>query len=82
MALGFPSGRQSEIVNAVRERHLTNQDKHIVYAQVGEDLGMLGENQVKQAFINEWANSSGELDELFHPDSPLRKEIDAAISMN
>lgn len=56
-ALGVPLVRQSEVVQVLRERQKTNQDRHVVFAQVGEDLGLLPEDYVKQAFLNEWANN-------------------------
>lgn len=56
-ALGVPLARQAEVVDTLNRRKNTNQDRHIIFAQIGEDLGMLPEEYVKQAFLNEWANT-------------------------
>jgi hypothetical protein len=52
----LPSGQQDRVGAVVRERSLTNRDRHIIYQQVGDDLdfhsaGMI----VASAFLAVWA---------------------------
>lgn len=58
IALGQPIGNQAKVQEVIERRALTNQDRHIVYGQIGVDLGFLPESFVQQAFLNEWANHS------------------------
>lgn len=60
IALGLPVSDQTLVREVVERRAVTNQDRHIVFSQIGEDLGYLAEMYVQQAFLNEWANFSGD----------------------
>lgn len=60
VALGQPINNQSKVRDVIENRARTNQDRHIIYSQIGEDLGFLPESFVQQAFLNEWANYSGD----------------------
>lgn len=64
VALGLPVEQQGRIVQVLEERALTNQDRHIIFAQIGGDLGFLPESFVIQAFLNEWANTSDDAKDL------------------
>lgn len=64
VALGLPIEKQARVVEIIEQGAVTNQDRHIVFAQMGEDLGFLPEAFVQQAFLNEWANSSESPKEL------------------
>ncbi|WP_103350923.1 ATP-dependent endonuclease [Amycolatopsis sp. CA-128772] len=58
VALGLPIEEQGRVVSVVGQRALTNQDRHVVYAQIGGDLGFIPESYVKQVFLNEWVNAT------------------------
>lgn len=60
IALGLPYTDQTRVREVVEQRAVTNQDRHIIFSQIGEDLGYLAETYVQQAFLNEWANYSGD----------------------
>jgi predicted ATPase len=60
VALGLPIEKQSRVIEVLEGRARTNQDRHVVYAQIGGDLGFLPEAYVQQAFFNEWANSTAD----------------------
>lgn len=64
VALGLPLEKQSRVVEVIEERARTNQDRHVIFAQIGGDLGFLPESFVQQAFLNEWANSTDEPQQL------------------
>lgn len=72
IALAQPISNQSTVREVIEQRALTNQDRHIIYSQIGEDLGFLPEAYVQQAFLNEWAIHSDEPAQLVADlDGPL-----------
>jgi ABC-type branched-subunit amino acid transport system ATPase component len=75
VALGLPVEKQSLVVNVIEERARTNQDRHVIYSQIGGDLGFLPESYVQQAFLNEWANSTGDAEHLVNDLTDVLQEV-------
>jgi ABC-type multidrug transport system ATPase subunit len=80
VALGLPIEKQSRVIEIVEERARTNQDRHIIYAQIGGDLGFLPEAYVKQAFLNEWANTTADAKWIVDELSKVLAEVGIAAS--
>lgn len=56
MSLRLPLDRQQRVVSVVRARKTTNRDIHVIFQQIGEDLGFLSAHDVAHAFLALWAN--------------------------
>ena len=54
-ALNLPTSEQERVKKVVRERALTNHDRHIIFRQIGDDLDLTAELVVANAFIGLWA---------------------------
>ncbi|QOC24658.1 AAA family ATPase [Microbacterium hominis] len=67
-ALNLPVSDQDRVKRVVRERALTNHDRHVIYQQIGEDLDLTAELTVQNAFLGQWAQlRPAEVDALFAP---------------
>ena len=55
-ALQLPLSRQNEVIEVVRSVGLTCRDHHLLFAQIGERLGLLAEVIVRGAFLSVWAD--------------------------
>lgn len=67
-ALNLPLDQQNRVTSVVREVGLTNHDRHIVFAQIGEKLDLTAEVVVANAFIGLWAQlRPEEIEALFDP---------------
>lgn len=67
-ALTLPLTDQERVKKVVREIALTNHDCHVIFRQVGEELDLLSETTVMDAFLSIWAQlNRGEIDDLFAP---------------
>jgi len=65
-ALNLPVGDQDRVKRVVKERALTNHDRHVIYQQIGEDLDLTAELTVQNAFIGQWAQlRPAEVEALF-----------------
>lgn len=79
VALGLPVEKQDEVIAVIEERARSNQDRHLVYAQIGADLGFLPEKFVQQAFLNEWANTSPEAADFVEQLRGVLREAGVAV---
>lgn len=57
IALQLDTPMQSRVRESIEERHSTNRDVHVIFAQIGEDLDFLSESLVQRAFLSTWANT-------------------------
>jgi len=71
----LPPTEQQRVRSVVQNRALTNDDRHIIYGQIGEDLDFTSEIVVQRAFMNSWAQYyEDEVQELWSSvDSALPK---------
>ncbi|WP_431885172.1 ATP-dependent nuclease [Micromonospora wenchangensis] len=53
-AMQLPLGRQEAVKNVVRQRALTNRDRHVIWEQIGEDLDFTAGFIVASAFLAVW----------------------------
>jgi hypothetical protein len=65
--LGLRVEQQESVKEAVRKRALTNADRHMIFEQVGEDLGFLAGLVVKNSFLTLWAQSGQNGREMVAP---------------
>ncbi|WP_312032672.1 ATP-dependent nuclease [Nocardia coubleae] len=56
LSLRLPLDRQQQVVSVIRTRRTTNRDVHLIFQQIGEDLGFLSAHDVAHAFLALWAN--------------------------
>lgn len=57
LALTLDTTRQHKVRESIETRGLTNRDRHLIFAQIGEDLEFLSESVVQRAFVVTWANA-------------------------
>jgi hypothetical protein len=55
VSMQLPTGAQERVKQIVRDRALTNRDRHTVFEQIGEDLDFTAEMIVAGAFLAVWA---------------------------
>jgi ABC-type multidrug transport system ATPase subunit len=55
VGLNLPVSEQGRVKSVVNERAITNEDRHIIFAQIGEDLDFTSELVVQNAFLAQWA---------------------------
>ena len=68
VGLNLPPSEQSRVKKAIEERGHTNRDRHIIYAQIGEDLDFTSELVVQNAFLAQWAQlRPAEIESMFAP---------------
>jgi predicted ATPase len=66
--LHVPLSRQAEVIEVARDVGLTCRDPHLLFAQIGERLGLLSEIIVRGAFLGVWADDyPEEVEALFAP---------------
>lgn len=51
----MPASQQDRVKAAVRERALTNRDRHVIWEQIGESLDFTSSYTVATAFLAVWA---------------------------
>lgn len=67
-ALNLPLSDQERVKDTVRRRAQSNRDRHIIFAEIGEDLDLTAELVVQNAFLAQWAQLvPREVDEMFDP---------------
>lgn len=67
-ALNLPTSEQERVKKVVRDRAITNLDRHIIFRQIGDDLDLTAELVVANAFIGLWAQLRvGEVGDLLNP---------------
>ena len=57
IALLLPIEQQERVKRVVRQRALTNWDRHVIWEQIGEDLDFTSGHTVASAFLAIWAHS-------------------------
>jgi energy-coupling factor transporter ATP-binding protein EcfA2 len=68
LALQLDTPMQARVRASIIERSSTNWDRHLIYAQIGEDLDFLSESLVQRAFITTWAYAfPAEVDAIWAP---------------
>ncbi|GAB2806273.1 hypothetical protein GCM10027176_09070 [Actinoallomurus bryophytorum] len=67
VSMQLPTSRQEQVKRVVRERALTNRDKHVIWEQIGEDLDFTAGFIVSTSFLSIWAQE--------YPDE-VRKLVD------
>lgn len=76
VSMQLPTSAQDRVKDVVRERALTNRDRHVIFEQIGEDLDFTASLIVANAFLAIWAQECpGEIDALlssFRELLPLR----------
>jgi hypothetical protein len=55
VALQLPVSEQERVKRVVRERALTNRDRHVIFEQIGEDLDFTASLIVASGFLAVWA---------------------------
>jgi predicted ATPase len=65
--LGLRIEQQEWVKEVVQRRSLTNIDRHLIFEQVGEDLGFLAGLVVKNAFLTLWAQNSEDTQSMLTP---------------
>ncbi|MCG8915543.1 AAA family ATPase [Actinokineospora sp. PR83] len=55
VSLQMPVGAQERVKKVVRDRALTNRDRHLIFEQIGEDLDFTAGMIVSNAFLAMWA---------------------------
>jgi predicted ATPase len=65
--LGLRVEQQEWAKGVVKSRALTNVDRHLIFEQIGEDLGFLAGLVVKNAFLTLWAQTSEDVQTLVTP---------------
>jgi ABC-type multidrug transport system ATPase subunit len=66
--LNLPTSDQVRVAQSVKERLRTNQDPHVLFEQVGNDLDFIGAAAVQRAFLTQWAEQfPDEVDAIFDP---------------
>jgi predicted ATPase len=65
----------AKVESTLRSIRRTNRDGHLLYAQVGEALGLIAEKVVQSAFVSIWAQA--------YPDrvAPIATELRAALAL-
>jgi predicted ATPase len=67
-AMLLPLHQQERVKAVVRERAVTNQDIHVIWEQIGEDLDFTSGYTVKTAFLTVWAQENeSEVRDLIAP---------------
>ena len=65
--LGLRVEQQEWVKEFVKDRALTNIDRHMIFEQIGEDLGFLAGLVVKNAFLTLWAQNSQDARDMVAP---------------
>jgi predicted ATPase len=66
LAMQLDTPMQGRVRSSIEERIKTNRDRHVIFAQIGEDLDFLSEALVQRAFITTWAYAfPGEVDAIW-----------------
>lgn len=52
-----PHSLSDKVLSVLRERRITNHDPHILFSQIGHDLGLLPESTVRDAFLATWVEA-------------------------
>jgi ABC-type multidrug transport system ATPase subunit len=72
VAVHLPVERQADVVRTVRDVSSTNRDPHLLFAQVGDRLGLIAERIIRSAFLSLWAqNYESEVQQLLQPVASL-----------
>lgn len=78
LALTLDTSVQQSVRDSIESRAFTNRDRHLIFAQIGEDLGFLSESVVQRAFVVTWANAFPEdVAEIWDPCRDLIPTIDS-----
>lgn len=83
VAVGLQRQPQDEavVLEACRAVYRLCHDKHLLFAQLGEKLGMLPESAVSLVFVNQWAQAYPEaVNEFLDKIAPMLPEITTAAS--
>jgi len=57
ISMQLPAAAQERVKEVVRERAITNRDRHVIFQQIGEDLDFTAGAIVAQAFLAIWAQT-------------------------
>jgi hypothetical protein len=83
LSMQLPSSAQDRVADVVRNRGLTNRDRHVIFQQIGDDLDFTAEAIVAQAFLAIWAQAYpeevAELVEQFAEFAPMRDGTSATL---
>ncbi|WP_433261577.1 AAA family ATPase [Actinosynnema sp. CS-041913] len=60
VSMQLPPSEQEHVKQVVRDRALTNRDRHVIFEQIGEDLGFIAGMVVASAFLAIWAQERPE----------------------
>lgn len=55
VSMQLPTDRQERVKAVIKQRALTNRDKHVIWEQIGEDLDFTSGHTVALAFLAIWA---------------------------
>jgi hypothetical protein len=74
-----PHSAADAVIGKLKGKRLTNNDPHILFSQIGQDLGLLPESTVRDAFLTTWAEAyPQECENLLSPLEKLAPELFAA----
>jgi len=82
LSMQLPTSQQERVKEVVKQRALTNRDRHVIFEQIGEDLDFTAGAIVAQAFLAIWAQTyPDEVEALVNGFAHLVPErVDAAVS--
>ena len=76
LSIQFPTDAQERVKRVVREKALTNRDRHVIFEQIGEELDFTAGMIVSNAFLAIWAqeypDEVNQLVENFKELAPLK----------
>jgi len=73
VALHKPYEMQDEVLKIIQDVKISNRDSHLLFSQVGKNLGFISEVVVKSAFFSIWTRYFG--DEVKQLLSPIKNEL-------
>ena len=73
VSLQLPNDKQTFVTNVLNEVASTNRDPHLLFSQVGLELGFVPEEIVKGAFVSLWVR--GHADQLKPMVTRIKDEI-------
>lgn len=54
IACHLPTSEQDKVMNILEKIDNTNRDPHLIFNQIGDELGFIPENIIRSAFFTEW----------------------------
>lgn len=68
-----PHARADKVIEKLKAKRMTNHDPHVLFSEIGSELGLLPESTVRDAFLTTWAETYP--DECKKILDPLRQSL-------